>query len=57
MLAAVKNKGLIFKYASRRIRGIKEIALEAIKNDIRAKSYVDEFLKDDEEIKNFGKTE
>ena len=51
MLEAVKNKGLIYKYASKRLRADKELAIEAIHNDKRAYSYVVEELKEDESIK------
>ena len=51
VLEAVKNKGLIYKYASKRLRADKELAIEAIRNDKRAYSYVVEELKEDESIK------
>ena len=52
MLAAVTNKGLILKYASKRLRGDKEIGLAAIKQDKRAEMYLTDELRKDEEINN-----
>ena len=51
VLQAVTNKGLILKYASRRLRNDKEVVIAAIKQDKRAKEYIDsEELKQDEEV-------
>lgn len=52
VLEAVTNKGLIVKYASKRLRADKEIMLAAIKSDKRAKEYFsDQTLFEDEDIK------
>ena len=49
-MQAVTNKGLIFKYASQRLRNDKEVALSAIQQDKRAKEYISsqELLNDSE---------
>ena len=51
MLEAVRNKGLIVKYASKRLRSDKTIAMEAIKQDKRAFDFIVPSLRKDEEIK------
>ena len=50
MLETVKNKGLIVKYASKRLRSDKTIAIEAIKNDKRAYDFIVPELRQEEEI-------
>ena len=50
MLEAVKNKGLIIKYASKRLRSDKTIAIEAIKQDKRAYDFIVPELRQDEDI-------
>ena len=51
VLEAVKNKGLIVKYASKRLRSQKN-SIEAIKQDKRAYDFIVPELREDEEIKN-----
>ena len=51
-MAAVKNKGLILKYASKRLRSDKNIAIEAIKQDKRAFDFIVPELRQDEDIQN-----
>ena len=51
VLEAVKNKGLILKYASKRLRSNKEIAIEAIKQDKRAFDFIVPELREDAQIK------
>ena len=52
MLNAVTNKGLIVKYASKRLRGDKEVGLAAIKQNKKAEMYLTDELREDEEINN-----
>ena len=52
VMAAVKNKGLILKYASKRLRSNKNIAIEAIKQDKRAFDFIVPELRQDEDIQN-----
>ena len=52
VLEAVKNKGLILKYASKRLREDKTIVIEAIKQDKRAFDFIVPELRDDPDIQN-----
>ena len=52
VMAAVKNKVLILKYASKRLRSNKNIAIEAIKQDKRAFDFIVPELRQDEDIQN-----
>ena len=48
VLAAVQNKGLILKYASKKLRANKEIVETAVNNDKRALDFIsDEKLKEE----------
>ena len=40
VLAAVSNKGLIFKYASKRLRADKEVAKAAVMQNKKALDYI-----------------
>lgn len=51
-MEAVKNKAIILKYASKELREDKEIAIAALKQNKKAKSYICENLLKDEEIQN-----
>ena len=48
VLEAVKNKGLILKYASKRLRANRDIAVAAVASDKRALEYIsDDALKEE----------
>ena len=50
VLEAVTQKGLIVKYASKRLRSDKTIALSAVKQDKRAYDFIVPELRQDSEI-------
>ncbi len=52
VLEAVKNKAIILKYASKELREDRDIAIAALTQNKKSKSYISEKLLDDEEIKN-----
>ncbi len=51
VLSAVKNKWRILKYASKELRGDIDIAIEALKQNKEALMYIEDNIKDREEIK------
>ena len=48
---AVKNKGIIVKYASERLKEDKDIAIEAMKQNKKCYEFLGENIREDEEIK------
>ena len=50
MLAAVTNKWLIFKYARKRLRGDKDVALAALKQSTKAAIYLTDEIKKDPDV-------
>ncbi len=48
----MKNKAIILKYASKELREDKEIAIAALKQNKKAKSYICESLFEDEDVQN-----
>ena len=52
VLEAVKNKPIIIKYASLRLRENKQIGLAAMEKDKKCYEFLGENLKQDEEILN-----
>ena len=50
VLSAVTNKGLIFKYASKRLRETTEIAVAAMKQDKRAYDFMSKEMQQSEAI-------
>ena len=53
MLAAVSNKGIIVKYASKRLRGDKDVAMAAIKQNKKADIFLTDEIRKDEEVDAF----
>ena len=53
VLEAVRNKGIIIKYASMRLREDKDIAIEALKQNKKCYEFLGENIKQNEEIKEF----
>ncbi len=51
VLEAARNKGIIVKYASKRLREDKDIALEALKQNKKSYEFLGENIKQDEDIK------
>lgn len=50
VMEAVKNKGIIVKYASKKLKEDKDIAIEAIKQNKKAFEFLGENIKKDENI-------
>lgn len=49
-MEAVKNKGIIVKYASKKLKEDKDIAIEAIKQNKKAFEFLGENIKKNEEV-------
>ena len=49
--AAIENKGIIFKYASYRLRAQKDLAEIAVKQNKKSYHFIADVLKQDEDIK------
>lgn len=50
VMEAVKNKGIIVKYASKKLKEDKDIAIEAIKQNKKAFEFLGENIKKNEEV-------